>query len=86
MGGSNSIWLPRIKMISNIVSTIVVLMFMSIPVYYLIYQFSCINNSRLWQQKHPYDRSQNSGRTFGREMVTFQSTSEAGQSGQQTPT
>jgi len=39
MGGSNSIWLPRIKMISNIVSTIVVLMFMSIPVYYLITNF-----------------------------------------------
>jgi len=36
MGGSNHIWLPRIKMISNIVATIVVLMFMSIPVYYLI--------------------------------------------------
>lgn len=36
MGGSNHIWLPRIKMISNIVSTIVVLMFMSIPVYFLI--------------------------------------------------
>ncbi len=36
MGGSNHTWLPRIKMISNIVATIVVLMFMSIPVYYLI--------------------------------------------------
>ena len=39
MGGSNHIWLPRIKMISNIVSTIVVLMFMSIPVYFLITNF-----------------------------------------------
>jgi len=36
MGGSNHIWLPRIKMISNIVATIVILMFMSIPVFYLI--------------------------------------------------
>ena len=36
IGGSNHTWLPRIKMISNIVATIVVLMFMSIPVYYLI--------------------------------------------------
>ena len=36
MGGSNHTWLPRIKMISNIVATIVALMFMSIPVYYLI--------------------------------------------------
>jgi succinate dehydrogenase / fumarate reductase, cytochrome b subunit len=36
MGGSNMIWLPRIKMISNIVATIVILMFMSIPVYFLI--------------------------------------------------
>lgn len=39
MGGSNHIWLPRIKMLSNIVSTIVVLMFMSIPVYFLIINF-----------------------------------------------
>jgi len=36
MGGSNHIWLPRIKMISNIIATLVILMFMSIPVYYLI--------------------------------------------------
>jgi succinate dehydrogenase / fumarate reductase, cytochrome b subunit len=36
LGGSNHIWLPRIKMISNIVATIVILMFMAIPVYYLI--------------------------------------------------
>lgn len=36
MGGSNHIWLPRIKMISNILATIVILMFMSIPVFYLI--------------------------------------------------
>ena len=36
LGGSNHIWLPRIKLISNIVATIVILMFMSIPVYYLI--------------------------------------------------
>jgi succinate dehydrogenase / fumarate reductase, cytochrome b subunit len=36
LGGSNHIWLPRIKVISNIVATIVILMFMSIPVFYLI--------------------------------------------------
>jgi succinate dehydrogenase / fumarate reductase cytochrome b subunit len=36
MGGSNHTWLPRIKMISNIYATIVILMFTSIPVYYLI--------------------------------------------------
>lgn len=36
MGGSNHTWLPRIKMISNIVATLVILMFMAIPVYYLI--------------------------------------------------
>ena len=36
MGGSNHTWLPRIKMISNIVASIVTLMFMSIPVYFLI--------------------------------------------------
>lgn len=36
LGLSNNIWLPRIKAISNIVSTIIVLLFMAIPVYYLI--------------------------------------------------
>lgn len=36
VGVNNKTWIPRVKMISNIFSTIVVLMFMSIPVYYLI--------------------------------------------------
>jgi succinate dehydrogenase / fumarate reductase, cytochrome b subunit len=36
LGWSNHTWLPRIKMISNIVATIVILLFMAIPVYYLI--------------------------------------------------
>ena len=36
MGGSNHTWLPRIKMISNIVATIIILMFMAVPVYFLI--------------------------------------------------
>jgi succinate dehydrogenase / fumarate reductase, cytochrome b subunit len=36
VGLSNKTWLPRIKVISNIVSTIVILMFMSVPVYYLL--------------------------------------------------
>ncbi|MDD3079530.1 MAG: succinate dehydrogenase cytochrome b subunit [Paludibacter sp.] len=35
LGWNNKTWMPRVKMISNIVSTIVILMFMSIPVYYL---------------------------------------------------
>ena len=36
LGGSNHIWLPRIKMISNIYATIIILMFTAIPVYFLI--------------------------------------------------
>lgn len=36
LGWSNQTWLPRIKMISNIYSTIIILLFMAIPVYYLI--------------------------------------------------
>lgn len=36
MGLNNKTWLPRVKKISNIVSTIVVLMFMAVPIYYLI--------------------------------------------------
>ncbi|MDD4972170.1 MAG: succinate dehydrogenase cytochrome b subunit [Paludibacter sp.] len=36
IGVNNKTWLPRVKVISNIVSTIVILMFMSIPVYYLL--------------------------------------------------
>jgi len=33
---SNNIWLPRIKVISNILATIIILMFISIPVYFLL--------------------------------------------------
>jgi len=36
VGASNNVWLPRIKVISNIVSTIIILMFISIPVYFLL--------------------------------------------------
>ena len=36
VGVNNKTWLPRVKVISNIISTIVILMFTSIPVYYLI--------------------------------------------------
>ncbi|MDR3652085.1 MAG: succinate dehydrogenase cytochrome b subunit [Paludibacter sp.] len=36
LGLNNKIWLPRVKVVANIVSTIVILMFMSIPVYYLL--------------------------------------------------
>ncbi|NDV47064.1 succinate dehydrogenase/fumarate reductase cytochrome b subunit [Paludibacter sp. 221] len=36
MGLNNKTWLPRLKVIGNVVSTVVVLLFISIPVYYLI--------------------------------------------------
>lgn len=36
LGLNNKTWMPRVKCISNIISTIVILMFMSIPVYYLL--------------------------------------------------
>ncbi|MBO6034421.1 MAG: succinate dehydrogenase/fumarate reductase cytochrome b subunit [Paludibacteraceae bacterium] len=35
-GWSNNIWLPRIKCISNIISTLIVLMFASVVVYYAV--------------------------------------------------
>ncbi|MBR4483441.1 MAG: succinate dehydrogenase/fumarate reductase cytochrome b subunit, partial [Paludibacteraceae bacterium] len=35
-GWSNNIWLPRIKCISNILSTLIVLMFASVVIYYAI--------------------------------------------------
>jgi len=40
-GLNNKKWLSRVKCIANIVSTIVILMFMSIPVYYLLGCGSC---------------------------------------------
>jgi succinate dehydrogenase / fumarate reductase cytochrome b subunit len=36
LGINNKTWLPRVKLISNIISTIVILMFMSIPVYFIL--------------------------------------------------
>ena len=42
LGLNNKTWMPRVKVIANIVSTIVILMFMSIPVYYLLGCGSCI--------------------------------------------
>ena len=36
LGLNNKTWLPRVKVIANIISTIVILMFMSIPIYYLL--------------------------------------------------
>ncbi len=36
VGASNSVWLPRIKVIANIISTIIILLFISIPVYFLL--------------------------------------------------
>ena len=41
IGLNNKTWLPRVKVIANIVSTIVALMFVSIPVYYLVIGGSC---------------------------------------------
>lgn len=35
-GLNNQTWLPRVKVISNVISTIIVLMFMAVPVYYLL--------------------------------------------------
>ena len=36
VGARNNVWLPRIKVISNILSTLIILMFISIPVYFLL--------------------------------------------------
>jgi succinate dehydrogenase / fumarate reductase cytochrome b subunit len=36
LGLNNKTWLPRVKVIANVISTMVILMFMSIPVYYLL--------------------------------------------------
>lgn len=36
LGLNNHTWLPRVKAISNVVATIVILLFISIPVYFLI--------------------------------------------------
>jgi succinate dehydrogenase / fumarate reductase cytochrome b subunit len=41
IGLNNKTWLPRVKVIANIISTIVALMFVSIPVYYLVVGASC---------------------------------------------
>jgi len=35
-GLNNKTWLPRVKAIANVISTIIVLLFLSVPVYYLI--------------------------------------------------
>lgn len=36
LGLNNTTWMPRVKIISNIISTIIILMFISIPVYFLL--------------------------------------------------
>ncbi len=36
LGTSSNIWLPRIKVISNVLSTVIILLFISIPVYFLL--------------------------------------------------
>ena len=40
-GLNNQTWLPRVKSISNIVATIIILLFMAVPVYYLLGFGSC---------------------------------------------
>lgn len=41
LGLNNKTWMPRVKVIGNIVSTIVVLLFMAVPVYYLFANLIC---------------------------------------------
>ncbi len=36
LGLNNKVWLPRVKAISNVVATFIILMFISIPVYFLL--------------------------------------------------
>lgn len=36
LGASNNVWLPRIRVISNIISSLIILMFISIPIYFLL--------------------------------------------------
>lgn len=36
LGLNNKTWLPRVKVISNIVATIIILLFVSVPVYFLL--------------------------------------------------
>jgi len=36
LGLNNNTWMPRVKVISNIISTLIILMFISIPVYFLL--------------------------------------------------
>lgn len=36
LGLNNKTWMPRVKVISNIVSTLIILLFLSIPVYFLL--------------------------------------------------
>ncbi|MDO9152544.1 MAG: succinate dehydrogenase cytochrome b subunit [Paludibacter sp.] len=36
LGLNNDTWMPRVKIISNIIATLIILMFISIPVYFLI--------------------------------------------------
>lgn len=36
LGLNNKIWLPRVKNIANVVSTIIILLFMAVPLFYLI--------------------------------------------------
>lgn len=36
MGLNNKTWMPRVKIISNVVATLIILMFLSIPVYFLL--------------------------------------------------
>ena len=41
LGWNNNIWMPRVKCIANIISTIVVLMFALVVVFYFCASFCC---------------------------------------------
>ncbi|MDR1585478.1 MAG: succinate dehydrogenase cytochrome b subunit [Prevotellaceae bacterium] len=41
IGLNNKTWMPRVKVIGNIISTIVILMFMAVPVYFLFTNLIC---------------------------------------------
>jgi succinate dehydrogenase / fumarate reductase cytochrome b subunit len=36
LGLNNGTWLPRVKVVSNVIATLIILMFISIPVYFLL--------------------------------------------------
>lgn len=45
LGWNNNTWMPRVKCISNIISTLVVLMFVSVVIYYGLASLGCCGSS-----------------------------------------